>query len=452
MTEKRFSAAGVIERKRSGRSLSTDELDWFVESATRGRIPEYQLSALLMAIYFKGMSVRETRDLTRAMMHTGRMLDLSDISGVKVDKHSTGGVGDKISLIVGPLVAAVGVKVPMISGRALGHTGGTLDKLESIPGFRTDLSIREFKRVVDRVGISIIGQTEDLAPADRKFYAVRDVTATVASPPLMVSSILSKKIASGAEAVVFDVKCGSGAFMKRRKDAVGLAGLLGRVGRALGFRTAAVLTRMDEPLGRMVGNSLEVREAIEVLKGEGSGDLLEISLALGSEMVRLAGKAGGREEAVPLLRKALKEGRALEKLAEMIEAQGGERRVVDDPERLPRAAYRTGVKAPRGGYVASIDALETGRIAALLGGGRRKTDDRVDHAVGIEFLARRGDRVKKGDRLALIHTSGRGGGRRAGEHLLRAVEIISRKPRRLRPVIGVAGRSGIRRLPSLSGP
>lgn len=449
MNESRFSAADIIARKQSGRNLSTEEITWFVGASTDGRIPDYQLSALLMAIFFRGMNLRETRDLTAAMMETGRRLELASVRAVKVDKHSTGGVGDKISLILGPLVASVGVRVPMVSGRALGHTGGTLDKLESIPGFRTNLDTRAFERVVSKVGISIIGQTDEIAPADRKFYSIRDVTATVACQPLMVASILSKKIASGADAVVFDIKCGRGAFMKRMADARSLAALLSKVASMLGMKTSAVITRMDEPLGRCVGNALEIREVIEVLKGCWIEDLTDVSLALGSEMVLLAGRARRRQEAYRLLKTALLGGKALQKFKDLIRAQRGDVRVVDAPERLVQARHVLNVKASRKGYVSQIDALEVGRIAAMLGAGRFTTESRIDHSVGVEFLKKRRDQVAKGDVMARIHARDVSTGRRCRDLLRAAMSISPTKPKARRVVVGRVTSSGIHPMPQL---
>jgi pyrimidine-nucleoside phosphorylase len=449
MSQPKFSAADVIARKQAGKRLSTDEIDWFVKASTDGRVPDYQLSAFLMAVFFRGMNLRETRDLTAAMMETGRRLELRSIRATKVDKHSTGGVGDKISLILGPLVASVGVRIPMVSGRGLGHTGGTLDKLESIPGFRTSLDALAFEHVVSKVGISIIGQTDEIAPADRKFYAIRDVTSTIACQPLMVASILSKKIASGADAVVFDIKCGRGAFMKRMTDARSLAGLLSKVASMLGVKASAVITRMDEPLGRCVGNALEIREVIEVLKGCWIEDLTDVTLALGSEMVLLAGRARRRQEAYRLLKTALLGGKALQKFKDLIKAQGGDARIVDAPDRLTKARHVLNVKAQKKGYVSEIDALEVGRIAALLGAGRFTTDSRIDHSVGVEFRKKSRDQVAKGEVMALVHASDISTGRRCADLLRAAMSISKARPRAQRVVVGRVTSSGIRPMPVL---
>jgi pyrimidine-nucleoside phosphorylase len=439
-----YSAADIIAGKQAGSVLTTGEIEWFVRGSTDGTVPDYQLSAFLMAVFFKGMNLRETRDLTAAMIASGKVLRLSSIRHPKVDKHSTGGVGDKISLILGPLAASVGVHIPMVSGRALGHTGGTLDKLESIPGFRTDLDARAFERTVRKVGISIIGQTDEIAPADRKFYAIRDVTSTVACQPLMVGSILSKKIASGTDAVVFDIKCGEGAFMKRTSDARSLAGLIAKVASMLGMKTSTLLTRMDEPLGTCVGNAIEVREVIEVLKGKWVDDLLEVSLALGGEMLLLAGKAKRREEAYRLLRSALLGGKALQKFRELIQAQGGDPRVIDDTGRLPQPKHASVVRAPGSGYVEDIDALAVGRIATVLGAGRQAKEDKVDPAVGIEFHRKKGDRIRKGEALAHVYAGEASKGRRCARLLKEAIRISSKRPRLRRIVIGRMTPAGLK--------
>ncbi|MFZ1946274.1 MAG: thymidine phosphorylase [bacterium] len=441
-----FRAVDIIAKKQRGGALGRDEISWFVGSSARGAIPDYQISAFLMAVYFKGMSLQETRHLVTAMIDSGRTLSLASIRGTKVDKHSTGGVGDKISLIVGPLVASVGVRVPMVSGRGLGHTGGTLDKLESIPGFRTDLNARQFERVVGKVGISIIGQTDEIAPADRKFYAIRDVTSTVVCLPLIVSSILSKKIASGADAVVFDIKAGRGAFMETVGRACELARLLDRVGSSLGMRTSAVVTRMDEPLGRCVGNAIEVREAVEVLRGRWVDDLVEISLALGSEMVLAAGKAQTRSQARTLLRTALLGGRGLQTFREMVRAQGGDQAFIDDPGRLPQPRHTVRLTSGSAGYVSLVDAMAIGRAALMLGAGRLESDDRVDPASGIELVKRRGDGVVRGDVLALLHAGRRPVGKACIDLVRSAFTITRAKPRPRSAIIGRVTATGLARM------
>jgi len=421
-----LSANDIIARKQKGESLTQAEIEWMVHGAASGRVPDYQISAFLMAVYFRGMSIRETRDLTAAMISSGTVLKLKSIKETKVDKHSTGGVGDKISLILGPLVASVGVHVPMISGRSLGHTGGTLDKLESIPGFKTRMTAAAFERTVKKVGICIIGQTDEIAPADRKLYSIRDVTSTVICQPLIVGSILSKKIASGTDAVVFDIKCGEGAFMKSAAEGRELAGSLSKVASQLGLKTSTILTSMEEPLGYCVGNAIEVRETIEVLRGRLIDDLVDVTLALGSEMVLLAGKARSRKQATTLLRSALLGGKALQKFKQMVKAQGGDATVADNPRKLRLARHRAFVKAGRSGYVADIETLEVGRIATVLGAGRLKAGDRVDPRVGIEFLKKRGDPVKTREPMAIIYASSASAGRRAARELKAAMHLASK--------------------------
>jgi pyrimidine-nucleoside phosphorylase len=397
-------AVDVIRRKRDGGELSPAEIDAFVRAAATGRgWKEYQLSALLMAVFLRGMSAAETAHLTRAMADSGKVLDLSDIPGPKVDKHSTGGVGDKTSLILGPLAAACGVVVPMMSGRGLGHTGGTLDKLESIPGFRVGLGEDEFRSALRNVGLGMIGQTHEVAPADKTLYHLRDVTGTVESVPLITASILSKKLAEGISGLVMDVKCGRGAFMKTEADARGLAESLVRVGRANGLNVSALLTAMDAPLGRYVGNSLEVIESIETLKGNGPPDLTELSVLLAARMVRLAGRAADDAEADRKVRAALASGAGLEVLRRCVEEQGGDPRVLDDYSRLPTAPRAMAVVAPRGGYVAEMTAGAVGVAAMVLGGGRERAEDGVDHAVGVVCRRKPGEPVRAGEMVYEVY-------------------------------------------------
>jgi pyrimidine-nucleoside phosphorylase len=394
----------LIARKRNGGALTKEQIERIVRELLEGTFADYQMSALLMAIYFRGMTDAETVALTHAMLLSGDVIDLSDVPGVKVDKHSTGGVGDKVSICLAPLVAACGVPVPMVSGRGLGHTGGTLDKLEAIPGFSVNLEVEAFRRIVREVGCCMIGQTARIAPADKKIYALRDVTATVESIPLIVASILSKKLAEGIDALVLDVKVGRGAFMKTQADARALAEALVRVGTAAGKQVSALLTDMSAPLGRAIGNANETREAIEVLHGRGPADLVECTLALGAEMLRLGGVAKGEAEAREALAAAITSGRAARTMERMIEAQGGDPRVVAEPHRLPEATQVTDVRAPSDGYVAGIDALELGLSAVALGAGRTRADQKVDPAVGIEIAAPVGSKVSRGDVLATIHS------------------------------------------------
>jgi pyrimidine-nucleoside phosphorylase len=396
-------AVDIIRKKRDGEALTRAEVEAFVAAATSGSWPDYQLSALLMAIVLRGMNDDETSWLTGAMVHSGERLDLSDIPGAKVDKHSTGGVGDKTSLILAPLVAACGVVVPMMSGRGLGHTGGTLDKLESIPGFRVGLSLDEFRAALKKVGCGLIGQTREIAPADKVLYALRDVTATVESIPLITGSILSKKIAEGISGLVMDVKCGRGAFMKNRADARRLAETIVSIGKSQGVRTEALLTAMDVPLGRMVGNALEVIESLETLKGRGPADLEALSVQLAARMLLLGGGAATYPEAESRIRAALTSGRGVEKFRAIIAQQGGDPRVVDDYQALPTAPQLTFFEAERSGYLVHLDAELIGRAAMVLGAGRERADAGVDHAVGLRLLAAHGAQVKAGERLLEVH-------------------------------------------------
>jgi pyrimidine-nucleoside phosphorylase len=399
----------AIARKRDGHALSRAEIDAFVRGVTDGSIPDYQASALLMAIVLRGMSDEETAWLTDAMVRSGDRVDLSDIPGTKVGKHSTGGVGDKTSIVLAPVAAACGVIVPKMSGRGLGHTGGTLDKLESIPGYRIDLSIEEFKSVLRDVGTSIIGQTGSLAPADKKLYALRDVTATIESIPLISASIMSKKLAEGSNALVLDVKCGDGAFMKDEGRARELAASMVAIGRQAGVRTEAVITDMDAPLGRAVGNSLEIIECLDTMKGSGPADLTEVVKRLAARMVVLAGLEGDERAAGERVEQALGSGRALETFARMVERQGGDPRVTEDYSLLPAALGRAACRAPRAGYLTALKAEALGRASNVLGAGRTTVGESVDHGVGVVVLAKPGDRVSEGQPLIeLHHRDGRG--------------------------------------------
>ncbi len=392
----------IIRKKRDGLELIPDEIVAFVHGVASRSWPDYQTSALLMAIVLRGMSEAETATLTDAMVHSGKKLSWPDLPGPKVDKHSTGGVGDKTSLILAPLAAACGCIVPMMSGRGLGHTGGTLDKLEAIPGFRVGLTLPEFNDALQKVGCAMIGQTAEIAPADKFLYALRDVTATVESIPLITASILSKKIAEGIDALVMDVKCGHGAFMKTRGDARLLAQSIVETGNRNSVRTEAIITGMDAPLGAMVGNALEVREAITTLQGHGPSDLESLSVTLTARMLVLGGLSGA-EGAEAKVRGALTSGRGLDVLRRMIAQQGGDPRVVDDPSLLPAAPKQMPIVTDRSGYVASLHAEHVGVATMLLGAGRMRVENSVDHAVGVRLLARPGDRVKAGDALAEIH-------------------------------------------------
>jgi pyrimidine-nucleoside phosphorylase/thymidine phosphorylase len=392
----------TIVAKRDGRSLTEAEIRAWVRGVADGSVPDYQSAALLMAIVCRGMSRDETTVLTDALMRSGRVLDWSGLGRPTVDKHSTGGVGDKVSIALAPLVAACGAVVPMIAGRGLGHTGGTLDKLEAIPGLRTRLSAAEFEGQVRKIGVAIAGQGEDLAPADGALYALRDVTGTVESVPLIVASILSKKAASGAAGVVFDVKCGAGAFMRTREEAAGLARELVSVLSGMGRSARALVTAMEEPLGQAVGNANETAEAMTVLHRGGPADLTEATMALGVRMLVLCGVARERHEAEARLERALETGEALRRAERMIQAQGGDPRVVSDPTRLPRAPVETQAPAPRAGWITALDARTIGSLVVSMGGGRARKEDRVDPAVGVRLLRKRGDRVEAGEPLALV--------------------------------------------------
>ncbi|HET9955486.1 MAG TPA: thymidine phosphorylase [Polyangiaceae bacterium] len=392
----------LIRRKRDGGELSPEELRWMISGLLAGSVTDYQISAFLMAVYLRGMSDAETVALTHVLRDSGKKLQLGSVKRPKIDKHSTGGVGDKISICLAPLVAACGVAVPMISGRGLGHTGGTLDKLEAIPGFDVHLPARRFEQLVRNVGTCLIGQTDELAPADRKLYALRDVTATVESIPLIVASILSKKLAEGIEGLVLDVKVGRGAFMKDEASARRLAKALIRVGRLSGIRVVALLTEMSTPIGLTVGNALETREAIDVLKGGGPSDTRELTLALGAEMLRLGGVSTSAAQARSTLLGAIASGRALECFARVVHEQGGDASVIEHPERLPQARKQMLLKASEAGVVTEIDALELGLAAVELGAGRTRADQAVDPGAGIEILAPLGTRVRAGDALARI--------------------------------------------------
>lgn len=427
-------AVDVIRTKRDGGELSPMELDAFVRAAADGSWPDYQLSALLMAIVLRGMTAGETAHFTGAMAGSGLKLNWSELPGPKVDKHSTGGVGDKTSLILAPLVAACGAYVPMMSGRGLGHTGGTLDKLEAIPGFRVHLTIDEFRRVLTDVGAAMIGQTAEVAPADKKLYALRDVTATVESIPLITASILSKKIAEGVDGLVMDVKCGRGAFMKDAVSARTLAESIVANGNANGVRTEALLTNMDAPLGRAVGNALEVRECIAVLRGEGPLDVESLSVELAARMLLLGNVADSHLAAESQIRAALASGQGFERFRRMVQAQGGDPRVVDDPRRLPDAPYRHILKSTRSGTVVELDAELLGRAAVALGAGRDRTEDLIDPAVGIVLRAVIGAEVRAGDALAEMHY--RDTGRLAASEALAAKAfVVSDEPPPAAPLI-----------------
>jgi len=426
-------AVDIIRAKRDGAALGQDAIGAFVRGVLDGSWADYQTSALLMAIVLRGMTAQETAWLTGAMVRSGRRVDLSGIPGMKVGKHSTGGVGDKVSIVLAPLVAACGVVMPKMSGRGLGHTGGTLDKLESIPGFRVGLSTEEFVRVLGEVGCALVGQTADIAPADKALYALRDVTATIESVPLISASVMSKKLAEGSDALVLDVKCGRGAFMKTRAEALALARSLVAIGTANGVRTEAVITAMDTPLGTAVGNALEIRESLDTLRGHGAPDVLEVVETIAGRMLELAGRAADADEARGLVRQALGSGAALAKFRAMVAAQGGDVAVIDDPDRLPRAASTVVVAAARAGVVADLDAYLVGRAAVRLGAGRDRAGDPVDHGAGILVRASVGTPVCAGDPVLELHGNAAATLAEAHASLAQAITIsdAATRPRRV---------------------
>ncbi len=395
----------IIMKKRNGSALSNEEINFFIDGYTKGEIPDYQVSALMMAVYFQGMNEEETLALTMAMAHSGDMLELSEIQGIKVDKHSTGGVGDKTTLALTPMVAACGIPVAKMSGRGLGHTGGTIDKLESFEGFQTGISRETFIDNVNRIGIAVMGQTADLAPADKKLYALRDVTATVDNMSLIASSIMSKKLAAGADAIVLDVKTGSGAFMQKEEDAISLAQEMVKIGRNAGRNTIAVVSDMDQPLGYAVGNALEVKEAIDTLKGKGPKDFVKLCMTLGSLMLIAGGRAENSTEAEKMLTNVLESGAALDKLAEFVEAQGGDKRAVYNTDLLPQAKIIEPVLASKSGYIARIDCAEVGICSLILGGGRENKESVIDLSVGIVLTKKVGEQVADGDIIAYLHAN-----------------------------------------------
>ena len=417
----------LITKKKRGEPLATSEIRAMVEGFTKGEIPDYQMAAMLMAICFRSMTEEEMRGLTLAMAASGDEVDLSAFGSSTVDKHSTGGVGDKTTLIACPVVAAAGGRIAKMSGRGLGHTGGTVDKLESIPGFRTTLSREEFFAVVEKTGISLIGQSGELAPADKKLYALRDVTATVDSIPLIAASVMSKKLAAGSAAIVLDVKTGSGAFMKTLDDALALARAMVAIGEGAGRKTSAVITDMDVPLGFAVGNALEVAEAMEVLQGRGPADLREVSLALAADMLRLIGR-GSFDECQRLAEKAVEDGSAFRAFAAMVEAQGGDASCLADPRKLPQAAFRLKVRAERSGYITHMDAETIGRAACMLGAGRETKESVIDHAAGIRILKKTGEAVEAGEAIAELHANAENLLAPAASRCLAAIEVGTAPP------------------------
>jgi pyrimidine-nucleoside phosphorylase len=430
-----FRAIDVIRKKRDGGELSQSEIESLVNAYTRGDIPDYQVSAWLMAVVLRGMTRPETAALTDAMLRSGEVLDLSSIPNKKVDKHSTGGVGDKTSLVLAPLAAAAGVTVPMISGRGLGHTGGTLDKLEAIPGFNVNLPVAQFRHVLETCGCCMIGQTAEIAPADRKLYALRDVTGTVESPYLICASIMSKKLAEGVDALVLDVKTGSGAFMKSEKDAVFLAELMVETGERMGKKMVALITDMDQPLGNMIGNALEVVEVVEVLRGQGPEDLRQLCLELAGWMLHLGGVADTVAKGKEQSEKLIASGKALGRFRQMVELQGGDPRAIDDPKKLPQAQHTMMLSTSKSGYVESVQCEQVGTACVILGGGRERKEDAVDPAVGIVLHKKVGDAVVAGEPLATIYYNAETRAARARQLLEESFQISESAPREKRPLI-----------------
>ncbi|SHK07389.1 pyrimidine-nucleoside phosphorylase [Paramaledivibacter caminithermalis] len=426
----------IIQKKKNGETLSTKEINFMIEGYTKGEIPDYQMSAFSMAVYFKGMNKQEIADLTMAMVNSGEKIDLSAIKGIKVDKHSTGGVGDKISLIVVPLVASVGIPVAKLSGRGLGHTGGTIDKLESIEGFNIEMGTKEFIDNVNKYKMAIAGQTANLTPADKKLYALRDVTSTVDSIPLIASSIMSKKIASGADAIVLDVKVGSGAFMKNLDEARELAKTMVEIGKSLNKRTVAVISNMNQPLGYEVGNANEVKEAIKVLSGEGAEDETVVALTIASYMTVLGGAFEDFNIAYKELEKIIKSGKAIDKLKELIRIQGGNPDVISNTDMLPKAKYHIEVKALKNGYVEAINAEQIGIIAMLLGAGRKTKKDKIDYSAGVTIVKKVGDEVKLNDTICILHTN-KESYNEAKKLALEAFKISKNKPEKIEYIYDV---------------
>jgi pyrimidine-nucleoside phosphorylase len=439
----------LIRRKREGSSLTEEEFRFLIDGYVEGKVPDYQMSAFLMACYFRGMSSDETLTFTKLMLHSGEVIDLSEIPGVKIDKHSTGGVGDKVSLILAPMVAACGVPVPMISGRGLGHTGGTLDKLESIPGFRTDLSISEYKQVIREIGVVMIGQTKEIAPADKKMYALRDVTATVECIPLIAGSIMSKKLAEGIDVLVLDVKTGRGAFMQTHEQALELATTLVGIGNGFGKETIGFITNMNQPLGVAIGNWLEVVESVECLRGavgnnDASSDLMEVTYMLSGTMVYLGQKAKSIEEGIDKCRKTIEDGSAYHKLLDLIHAQGGNIEAIENLEKYPLPKFAMEVKSSEKGFIKEIDSFELGLTSISLGAGREKIDDIIDMKAGILLKKKVGDAVDVGDSLVVFYTDRENVLASARERITKAFTFSSTKPERKPMIFDIVDKNGVR--------
>lgn len=444
-----MNAVDLIRKKREGHALSDEELGALIDGYVQGRVPDYQMSAFLMACYFRGMNEEETYSFTRLMLHSGATVELSEIPGVKVDKHSTGGVGDKVSLILAPMVAACGVPVPMISGRGLGHTGGTLDKLESIPGFRTDLSIPEYKRVIRDIGVVMIGQTDEIAPADKKMYALRDVTATVECIPLIAGSIISKKLAEGIDALVLDIKTGRGSFMQTRERSLELAKTLISIGNRFGKETVGFITDMSQPLGTAIGNWLEVVESVECLRGaigtgDGAADLMEVTYVLSGTMVFLGKRASSIEEGIKQCKQAIGNGSAYDKFLDLVRAQGGDIEFVENLQAAPLSRLAMEVKSTDSGFVGAIDAFELGLTSVSLGAGREKIDDRIDPKAGIVLKRKVGDAVETGDTLAVFYTDRDDILQAARGRIAKAFKISALKPERKALIVNIVDKNGVR--------
>ncbi|MGE5400284.1 MAG: thymidine phosphorylase [Ignavibacteriales bacterium] len=418
----------LIRKKRNGETLAEDEIGYLISAYIKGRIPDYQFSAFLMAVFFNGMTTSETAALTRAMLYSGKVIDLSSIEGVKIDKHSTGGVGDKTSLILAPIAAAAGVRVPMISGRGLGHTGGTLDKLEAIPGFRTDLGLTQYKSVIKKCGSVLIGQTKDIAPADKLIYALRDVTATVESIPLITSSIMSKKLAEGIDGLVLDIKTGSGAFMRELKDARSLAQALIGTAKAFDKKVIGFITDMNQPLGHYIGNWLEVYESIMVLQGEEAEDLMTVTHNLSGAMIFMAGKASSIEEGVEISREMIRNGKAFDKFLDIVRLQGGDISYIKNPEKYPKPRIIEPIRAKKTGYFSRIDNFELGMISLELGAGRKTKEDVINPRAGIIFHSKLGDRLKEGDLMAELYTDSKNKVEEMKNKLYNIIHIEDKKP------------------------
>ncbi|HEY4611809.1 MAG TPA: thymidine phosphorylase [Bacteroidota bacterium] len=437
----------LIRKKRAGTALTEGEFRFLISGYVDGIVPDYQMSSFLMACYFRGMSEDETLTFTRLMLHSGETIDLTDIPGVKVDKHSTGGVGDKVSLILTPIVASCGVPVPMISGRGLAHTGGTLDKLDAIPGFKTNLSIAEYKKIIRQIGVVMIGQTKEIAPADKKMYALRDVTATVECIPLIAGSIMSKKLAGGANALVLDVKTGRGAFMRSYEKSLELATALVKVGNELGIETVGYITDMNQPLGSSIGNWLEVVESVECLRGskgmnDHAADLMEVTHLLAGAMLMLGKKANNIQTGIELSKQAIASGNAYQKFLELVRTQGGDISMLENVDRYPRSKFSAEATAPRAGWVVSVDALETGLTATMLGAGREKIDDAINHKAGIVLNKKVGDRIEMGETLAILYTDRENVLDAARKRIAQAFAITPTKPEKQKLIYAMISKEG----------